>query len=1157
MRFAGLNLLKYGHFDGCDLAFPAGEQDLQIIFGPNEAGKSTTMAAIADFLFGFGNITTFDFRHDQQLLRVGAVLQSQGEDFIWQRKKGRKGTLLDADDNVVDEARLTALLGGYGADTFQRMFSLDHHRLREGGRAILEAKDDVGQAIFAAGSGLVEVATILERLEAEAKEIWTRQAGSRRFHIAQRSYDEARARQKAAQVRPAAWDEVRKGIAALDILLADAREQRSLLETAREKIERQRRVMPHAALLRDLEGKLAPIADAVDLPPGAAAVFAEAKAALAGSDVERRVAQDGRTRVEQALQALRVDQRLVDRDAAIQALRESKGGVDKGSSDLPRLRTKLAGHGARIKVLQRELGWAEADMQAVIGRLPQRVRLAEVRGLLEDRSAIDALLTAAEEAEKTARARGEGLAQELALLPVAEDTGILSAAVTAARALGDIDQALENAEAEATRRSGALSHAMRQLTPWTADLDALRSLIAPEAGEVTDAATRQNEAEAGLVEAKRMQRETLDRSDALGLQRTQLMRDSGAVTLDALRAIREDRDAIWRRIDDHLRQASALPDPAETAGDFAGRVTSSDALADRRFDAATQSARLAAVDEEIERNALSLDQAARAIGEAEGALADAVATWTERLAPLGLTMGPKAFLLWLDRRERALAAATEHERATAAATQLRDRRDRVSASLAAALAELGKAPGTATTFVSTLDAAEQIERSEQAAASSRRDVMSKADDAREGLVEAEAKLETARARLAEWSASWSAAVEQASLDPAQSVAVIRAQIALLDELRSELDEVQGLDQRIAAIERDLLDFTNAVAAEATHCGIDTGKQSAEEVLTGLASAVTDNAAALTRRADLEKQYADAGDVIAEADASRARAVARLTPLSEVAGITEWDALNQAIVDSDAARGYRDALDRVRAEIIAAGGGPTLDALLAEIEDTESTALSARGTSLQEEIALLSDDIARLTGEHVAATAEFQRLDVGPDVAIAVADAEQARAEMADLAEAYLRKRAEIALLRWGIDRYRSSKQAPLLIRASTLFSRLTLGNYTSLLVDSDGGGARLAGLRANDDVVPVEGMSEGTVDQLFLSLRLAAVEDAVAAGARLPFLADDLFINYDDERAQAGFSVLAELARTTQILFFTHHHHLLGVAERAVSPLSLSTCRLE
>jgi hypothetical protein len=48
-------------------------------------------------------------------------------------------------------------------------------------------------------------------------------------------------------------------------------------------------------------------------------------------------------------------------------------------------------------------------------------------------------------------------------------------------------------------------------------------------------------------------------------------------------------------------------------------------------------------------------------------------------------------------------------------------------------------------------------------------------------------------------------------------------------------------------------------------------------------------------------------------------------------------------------------------------------------------------------------------------------------------------------------------------------------------------------------------------------MSEGSTDQLFLALRLAALEQSVAAGVGLPFLADDIFVNFDDRRAEAGF----------------------------------------
>jgi len=148
-------------------------------------------------------------------------------------------------------------------------------------------------------------------------------------------------------------------------------------------------------------------------------------------------------------------------------------------------------------------------------------------------------------------------------------------------------------------------------------------------------------------------------------------------------------------------------------------------------------------------------------------------------------------------------------------------------------------------------------------------------------------------------------------------------------------------------------------------------------------------------------------------------------------------------------------------------------------------------------------------------------------------------------------------LRTAIERYRQEKQGPLLARASSIFSTLTLGRFSRLLVDYEGDKPTLAGLREEgQEVVPVDGMSEGTVDQLYLALRVAAVEDAVRSGARLPFLADDLFINFDDRRAAAGFKVLAELARTTQVLFFTHHDHLADIANRALSPAEVAVCGL-
>jgi uncharacterized protein YhaN len=155
--------------------------------------------------------------------------------------------------------------------------------------------------------------------------------------------------------------------------------------------------------------------------------------------------------------------------------------------------------------------------------------------------------------------------------------------------------------------------------------------------------------------------------------------------------------------------------------------------------------------------------------------------------------------------------------------------------------------------------------------------------------------------------------------------------------------------------------------------------------------------------------------------------------------------------------------------------------------------------------------------------------------------------MTDVAEDYVSVRSAVLLLQWAVERYRREKQAPLLKRAGELFSVLTGASFVELQLEFDEHDKmHLAGVRGNGRTVPVSGLSTGTADQLYLALRIAAVEDFLDHGTALPFVADDLFINFDDDRAAAGFEVLSELAKKTQVLFFTHHQHLLNVANKTI-----------
>jgi uncharacterized protein YhaN len=73
-------------------------------------------------------------------------------------------------------------------------------------------------------------------------------------------------------------------------------------------------------------------------------------------------------------------------------------------------------------------------------------------------------------------------------------------------------------------------------------------------------------------------------------------------------------------------------------------------------------------------------------------------------------------------------------------------------------------------------------------------------------------------------------------------------------------------------------------------------------------------------------------------------------------------------------------------------------------------------------------------------------------------------------------------------------------------------------------------------------MSDGTRDQLYLSLRLATLEQHLSRGEPMPFVVDDILIGFDDNRTKVCLAVLAELAVRTQVLLFTHHRRVLELA---------------
>jgi uncharacterized protein YhaN len=170
-----------------------------------------------------------------------------------------------------------------------------------------------------------------------------------------------------------------------------------------------------------------------------------------------------------------------------------------------------------------------------------------------------------------------------------------------------------------------------------------------------------------------------------------------------------------------------------------------------------------------------------------------------------------------------------------------------------------------------------------------------------------------------------------------------------------------------------------------------------------------------------------------------------------------------------------------------------------------------------------------------------------NAADAAAQAQVALARVRTHAEKWVRAKLAAVILKREIERYREENQGPLLGRASSLFARLTLGAFAGLRAgfdDKDRPALRL--VRAGGAEVDVEALSEGTRDQLYLSLRLASLLRYAEIASPMPLVLDDVLVHFDDERSAAALAVLAEVAKTVQILFFTHHARLVELARAAI-----------
>jgi uncharacterized protein YhaN len=310
--------------------------------------------------------------------------------------------------------------------------------------------------------------------------------------------------------------------------------------------------------------------------------------------------------------------------------------------------------------------------------------------------------------------------------------------------------------------------------------------------------------------------------------------------------------------------------------------------------------------------------------------------------------------------------------------------------------------------------------------------------------------------------------------------------------------------------------------------------------------------------ELEKQHKSLMEAIQAERLIVEEFEAKMTEMCREAGVASYGELPEMERRSDLFREKLDKIGSLEKELAEYSAGSGVDALIHEAKGVDDDALPAEIEALILRIQTLEERRSELDQAIGSERAVLDAMDGRAEAAELAERSQGVLAELRDAVERYARVRVASTLLRKEIERYREANQGPILKRASEIFAALTLNSFKGLIPDFDEKDAPiLMGVRPTNEKVTVDGMSDGTSDQLYLSLRLASLEQRLLVGEPIPLIFDDILINFDDDRSHATLKVLAELSKKTQIIFFTHHQHLLELARAKVDEELLLTHSLE
>ena len=1155
MRLEQLQLIAYGPFTNCTLNLQPG---LNVLYGPNEAGKSSALRAVHALLFGVEERTNDNFVHNNTQLRVGgAMVDAQGQRIACVRRKGRRVTLRDGDDDQpIDEESLQRMLGGVNADFFTSVFGIDHVRLREGGEEVVRGEGRIGELLFSAG-GIVHLREKQQLLESVASELFKPSGRNPLINAALTDLKSINEQIRDLQRSPEEWarhDAERRRLIGLE---ENIRKDLADTESTMSRVDRFHKALGFVGAWKQKRAELDALAELVTLADDAEARFRAANQKRTLAEAAMKKAVDRVEELRNELENLEVPTVLLGEESRIDELYRRLGSHEKAAADSAVLAGQQRTARGNAKRTIEKLGWTWSVDEVGERRVADEKK-AKVRALANRHSAVAQEKTRQQQAFDRAQSRLGDLKIQMANNANMEEPFSLKNAMSSAMPLLEVEDRLDEQRAEVERLKREASDALARLAQWEGTLEDICRLKVPSEESVD-----QFEQKSRDIASERLRlSEQVERNET---ERDQSIQELAALELaesvpteGELTQRREIRDRGVRLAVQQLRgesheigEANAfvteVGDGTDLASSLQPSVRQADDVADRlrrESNRVVQKSKLVAQLQVFDNEAVRLKEK---VAAAEQRLSTWEADWRKCWQASGIQPStPSIMRGWL-RKHADLIEFNGH--LTSASERLASDQSRVAALHAKLGVELTQQSVNFSPDASLRQLMQVAQaRLDEVAASvrCRENLETEVRRVDNEMQQAAKDLATADVELNEWLSAWEKSLRPLELEADALPEQAEAVLTNLDELFRNLDEAEGYRARIWGIDQTAKEFTQAVGDMTTIVAPDLAGRPVEEIVSTLNQRLS-NAKQVRQQAKSLQDGLDAeSEVIEEAECDLSDSTAALDALVGEAACGGVAELPFAIEKSRRKKTLEADLTQLESQLAPLCAGQPLSEFVAHAEHEDVDSLPTKITELSGRIDSLRGELEETITAKERASGVLGQYDGSAAAAEKAGERQAILARLEDDTREYVVTTVASRLLQRAVERYQEKSQGPVLAGASIYFRKLTGGSFDGLKADyNESGQEVLVGLRPGGGPLPVEAMSEGARDQLYLALRLATLDHWIEAHEPIPFIVDDILLTFDNDRATAALEALAAISSRTQVLFFTHHAHLVELARNA------------